>query len=84
MRVAQRHTLVNVHETERDLHTMHTIQHRLIWLYTWLQQAKKGKNQKKYGANAPQLHHIWPQAAPGAIRQHLFPLSITDGEGARG
>ncbi|HKF37759.1 MAG TPA: hypothetical protein VKB35_12760 [Ktedonobacteraceae bacterium] len=25
--------------------------------------------------NAPQLHHIWPQSAPGALRQHLFPLS---------
>jgi hypothetical protein len=39
---------------------------------------------KKYGTNAPQLRHIWPQAAPGAMRQHLFPLSIKDGEGARG
>jgi hypothetical protein len=49
--------------------------------FSWL--GKKGKTQK-YGANAPQLHAIWPQAAPGAMRQHLFPLSIKDGEGARG
>jgi hypothetical protein len=39
---------------------------------------------KKYGANAPQLHPIWTQAASGDILQHLFPLSVLDGEGARG
>src|SRR5579864_2733936 len=27
---------------------------------------EQGKNPKKYGANAPQLHPIWPQAASGA------------------
>src|SRR5229473_129399 len=52
-------------------------------LHTWPQQGKERENQK-YGAHAPQLHPIWPQAAPGAMRQHLFPLSIFDGEGARG
>src|SRR5260370_6978191 len=31
----------------------------------WWCQIKQGKNQK-YGANAPHLHHISPQAAPGA------------------
>src|SRR5215469_3014812 len=45
-----------------------------------LNRVSKGKTQKIYGANAPQLHHIWPQAAPGAIS----PLSIKDGEGVRG
>jgi hypothetical protein len=55
-------------------------------LYRFLCNAMQRASQKakKYGANAPQLRHIWPQAAPGAMRQHLFPLSIFDGEGARG
>ena len=55
-------------------------------LYRFLCNAMQRASQKakKYGANAPQLRHIWPQAAPGAMRQHLFPLSIKDGEGARG
>ncbi len=47
-------------------------------------RSRPGSEGKKYGANAPQLHHIWTQAASGAMRQHLFPLSIFDGEGARG
>ncbi len=61
--------VVNAHETERDLHKLHTFEYRLSRLYTWPQQAKKGKDPKerekpkKYGANAPQLHPIWPQAA---------------------
>ena len=58
MRVAQRHTLVNAHETERDMHIFDTFENRLSRLYTWPQPAKKGKNQKIYGANAPQLPHI--------------------------
>ena len=40
----------------------------------------KGKT-KKYGANAPQLHPIWPQAATGAHAPAPLPLSIFDGEG---
>jgi hypothetical protein len=35
-----------------------------------LQRARE--KSKKYGANAPQLHPIWPQAAPGAMCQRLF------------
>jgi len=66
------------------MHKLHTFEHPLSWLYTWPQQEKERGKPKIYGANAPQLHHIWPQAAPGAMRQHLFPLSIKDGEGARG
>src|SRR5215472_12202298 len=46
-----------------------------------LSRQRRGKIKKIYGAHAPQLHPIWPQAAPGAVRQHLFPLSINDGEG---
>ena len=46
-------------------------------------RAKKEKSPKKYSAHAPQLHPIWPQAAKGAMRQHLFPLCINDGEGER-
>src|SRR5260370_25096320 len=41
----------------------------------WWCQIKQGKTQK-YGANAPHLHHIWPQAASPPC-----PLSIFDGEG---
>ena len=36
-----------------------------------------------YGANAPQLRPIWPQAPQQRILQHRFPLSITAGEGER-
>ena len=28
------------------MHKLHTFEHRLIWLYTWPQQAKKGKKSK--------------------------------------
>jgi len=38
--------VVNAHETERDLHKLHSFEYRLSRLYTWRQQAKKGKNQK--------------------------------------
>src|SRR5215470_7003049 len=48
-----------------------------------LNRVRKGKNPKIYDAHAPHLHPIWPQVAPGAMRQHLFPLSIGDGEGER-
>jgi len=84
MRVVQLPAVLKARETERNMQNLHTLEHRLIWLYTWRQQAKQGENPQKYGAHAPQLHPIWPQAATGAMRQHLFPLSIKDGEGARG
>ena len=84
MCVVQPHAAVKVHESERDLHNLHTFEHRLSRLYTWRQRAKKGKSQK----NTVQMRHSCtlsgrkqPQAL---IRQHLFPLSIKDGEGARG
>jgi hypothetical protein len=66
------------------MHKWHTFEYRLIWLYTWRQQGKKGKNQK---FTAQMRHsctlsgHKQPEAL---IRQHLFPLSIKDREGARG
>jgi hypothetical protein len=55
-------------------------------LYRFLCNALQRASQKakKYGANAPQLRHIWPQAAPGAMRQHLFPLSIKGWRGGQG
>ena len=60
---------------------MHTVEHRLIWLYTWPQQARKGKNQK----NTVHMHHSCTLSGrkqpEKLIHQHLFPLSITDGEG---
>ena len=74
---------------------MHTFEHRLNCLYTWRQQAKKGKAQK----NTVQMRHscalfdalsIFVEYAATRrrymmqMREHLFPLSITDGEGARG
>src|SRR5216683_2472901 len=71
MCVVQPHTAVKVHESERDLHNLHTFEHRLSWLYTWPQQAKKGGKSKIYGANAPQLSAIWPQATTGT---HVPPL----------
>ena len=37
------------------MHNLHTFKHRLSRLYTWPQQAKKGKNSNKYSANAPYL-----------------------------
>src|SRR5216683_7021321 len=46
MCVVQPHTAVKVHESERDLHNLHTFEHRLSRLYTWRQRAKKGKSQK--------------------------------------
>jgi len=72
------------HYTERDLHKLHALKHHLGGLYTWRQQAKRGKNPKICGAHAPRLHPSWPQAAPEAHAQPLFPLSITDGEGEEG
>jgi hypothetical protein len=48
---------------------LHTLKYRLSRLfYTWRQQGKEKEREKskKYGANAPQLRHIWPQAAWGA------------------
>src|SRR5713101_7556365 len=71
MCVVQPHAAVKVHESERDLHNLHTFEHRLSWLYTWPQQAKKGGKSKIYGANAPQLSAIWPQATTGT---HVPPL----------
>jgi hypothetical protein len=35
------------------LHDLHTFEHRLIWLYTWRQQARKGENPK----NTAQMRH---------------------------
>jgi hypothetical protein len=36
------------------MHNLHTFEYRLIWLYTWRQQARKGKTQK----NTMQMRHI--------------------------
>src|SRR5260370_8910013 len=83
MGVGQGHGMLKACESEAKLNTLDPFELRLIRRYTWRQQAKKGKNPKKYGANAPQLHHIWPQTAPGAMRQLLSHLSIFDGDGAR-
>ena len=63
MHMVQLPAVLKACESERKLHNLHTFESPLSWLYTWRQQAKKEKNPKKYGANAPQLHHIWPQAA---------------------
>jgi len=68
------------HEIERDLHIL---ENSLSWLYTWPQRGKKREKPKKYGAYAPQMHHIRPQATPGATPHPPFPLSITAGEGKR-
>jgi hypothetical protein len=66
------------------MHKLHTFEYRLIWLYTWPQQAKKGEKPK----NTMQMHHSCTVSGckqpEKLIRQHLFPLSIKDGEGARG
>jgi hypothetical protein len=61
-----------------------SLEYHLNWLYTWRQQVKKGKNPK----NTAQMRHsctISGRKQPEKlILQHLFPLSIFDGEGARG
>src|SRR5215469_10585419 len=74
MHVAQRHTVGKALEIEHNLHNLHTLQYRLIWLYTWPQKARKWKNQKftahmhhtctLSGRKPPQepfppLHHRW-------------------------
>src|SRR5713101_6299623 len=46
----------------------------------WWCQIKQGKNQK-YGANAPHLHHISPQAAPGASPPAPSPSLMERGPG---
>ena len=43
---------------------------------------QKREKPKKYGANAPHLRAIWPQAAPGAMRQH--PLAPSPSQMERG
>src|SRR6266851_9793066 len=61
MCVVQPHTAVKVHESERDLHNLHTFEHRLSRLYTWRQRAKKGKSQKigcKCATGAPYFEKI--------------------------
>ena len=62
-----------------------TFENRLSRLYTWPQQAKQGKNPK----NTAQMHHSCTLSGrkphEKLIHRHLFfPLSIFDGEGARG
>src|SRR5260221_8840723 len=57
MCVVQPHAAVKVHESERDMHNLHTFEHRLICLYTWRQQAreKTQKIRRKRATVAPYL-----------------------------
>ena len=65
------------------MHKLYTFEYRLIWLYTWRQQAKKGKNPKK----RVQMHHSCTLSGPKPpeklIRQHLFHQRWRGGQGAR-
>src|SRR5258707_3233003 len=45
MCVVQPHAAVKVHESEHDMHNLHTFEHRLICIYTLRQQARE-KTQK--------------------------------------
>src|SRR5258708_28197248 len=61
MCVVQPHAAVKVHESERDLHNLHTFEHRRSRLYTWRQRAKKGKSQKigcKCATGAPYFEKL--------------------------
>jgi hypothetical protein len=49
------------------MHKFYTFEHRLSWFYTCVNRQGKEKA-KKYGANAPQLHHI--------IQNAIFPLIL--------
>src|SRR5258708_431985 len=47
MRVVHRQAVRKARETERTRQHLHTLEHRLICLYTWRQQAKQGENPQK-------------------------------------
>src|SRR5260370_19754396 len=60
MCVVQPHAAVKVHESERDMHNLHTFEHRLICLYTLRQQAreKTKKIGRKCATVAPYFEKI--------------------------
>src|SRR5258707_15492362 len=96
MCVVQPHAAVKVHESERDMHNLHTFEHRLICLYTWRQQARE-KTQKigrKCATSAPYFEKIRrkratvaPYLAASSHRRSFTstsspsPGEIKDGEG---
>jgi len=78
--VAQQPTRVKARASERDLHTLHTLGHHLIRLYTWPQQAKKGKTPQKIRCKMHHNYALSDRKPP----QEPFPPLHASGEGAKG
>src|SRR5260221_13705474 len=85
MRVVHRYAVRKARETERNRQHLHTLEHHLIWLYTWRQQAKQGKTPK----NTAHMHHICtlsgrkPPQEPCASTSPPSPSKMERGRGPR-
>ncbi len=66
------------------MHNLHTFEHRLSWFYTCVNRQGKEKSKKIRRKRATVAPYLAASSLRRSFASTFFPLSIKDGEGARG